>query len=370
MPEYIEYLEKRGLEMPSPDVCGTGWAHQLTLCGTMSGPVEASVPYFLAESTIDALQEKSKEDKPFFIALNFWGPHAPYYPSEPYASMYNKEDIPEWGNFNDDFTGKPGIYEQYRNAFIGEGSAKREWSECAEWAALYFGFATQIDHQIGRVLDELDKLGIADDTAVLFSCDHGDLCGAHGGMHDKGGVMVQEVYHIPFMGRLPGGKAGATCDHPISNLDIPATVLDLAGVEKDENIDGKSLVPVLEGKDIPEEWPDFIVTEFFGHHYSYETRMLVHNDFKYVFHPSDIDELYDLKNDPWEMTNLIKDDNHKEMRIQCRKRLLQWAKDNNDEVCILAGLYHERLDQPAEYNYAKGTWQAIRESKTTLIEEN
>jgi len=331
-PYYLDYLRARGLDRPTVTPVGTGYPNNLLLAGRMSGPVQASVPYFLAESAIEMMTAPADADEPFFLALNFWGPHAPYLPCEPYASMYDPDDIPPWGNFADDFAGKPPLYRRHHDSFVGQGNPTRTWAECAEWAAMYFGFATQIDHQIGRVLNALEENHLADDTAVIFSTDHGDLTGSHGGMHDKNAFCVEELMHIPLMARLPGGaEPGRTCDLPVSNLDIPATVMDLAGLDVPECFDGRSLGPILRG-DEPDDWPDHVVGECFGVHFAYETRMVVHGRHKYVFHPGAFDELYDLQADPHELENLIDSAGHAEVLRECRRRLLQWIRRTNDPL--------------------------------------
>jgi len=363
-PDYLEYLASRGLEKPEIEPVGSGWAHRLTLAGKLTGPLEASIPYYLAERAIEFLRERRKDQR-FFLALNFWGPHAPYLPSEPYASMYDPKDIPPWPNFDDEFENKPPIYRRYRDAFIGAGNPKRSWEECARWAALYFGFATQLDAQIGRVLEAMEELGLQDNTATLFSCDHGDLTGAHGGMHDKGGMCVQELYHIPLMGRVPGGASGDVCDLYVNNMDLSQTVLDLAGYGTREELDGRSLAPLLRGER-PDDWPDFTAGEFFGNHYAYEVRYVVHNGMKYVFHPGSTDELYDLETDPWELKNLIDDPGRADVLRACRKRLIDWSKASGDELCILCGLFQKRPEDGVA-PYTPKAMDQLRESPTVLL---
>jgi arylsulfatase A-like enzyme len=252
-----------------------------------------------------------------------------------------------------------------RHAFIGEGQPPRSWDECAAWAALYFGFATQIDAQIGRLLDALATAGLNENTAVLFATDHGDLTGAHGGMHDKGGMLCNELYHIPLIGRLPGGAAGATCTQPVSNMDLSRTVLDLAGASETDDLDGHSLVPLLRGEP-DDDRPDYAAAEFFGHHYAYEARLLIHNNFKYVFHPAAFDELYDLEADPWELTNLINSAEHHAIRDACRARLIDWAKATGDELCVLCGLFQER-EHGDLAPYTPASMHALRGSPTRLL---
>lgn len=364
-PLYRQYLADHGLELPTIEPIGVGWAQNVTLAGKLSGPVEASVPCFLAEYTLDLMERHRRErpEAPFFLALNFWGPHAPYLPSEPYASMVDPDDLEPWGNFDDDLTDKPPIYRRYRDAFIGEGQPPRSWDECARWAALYYGFAMQIDDQIGRVLKRLREYGWADDTAVLFSTDHGDLCGAHGGMHDKNAIMCQEVYHIPLVASVPWLREahGSICDAPITNLNLPATVLDLAGVSVPESFDAPSLRPLLEDP-ANQDVPDYAASEFFGNHFAYETRMIVQDQHKYVFHPGSLDELYDLKTDPWELHNRIDDPALKPMLDQLRLRLLHWMREHDDDLCIVSGLFEARQPWTPDTAapYGPGAMQALR----------
>ncbi len=121
-PEYRAYLERTGLPAPKIEADGAGWFNNTVLMGKLTGPVEASVPYFLAEETIATLRRYRAADQPFLIFLNFWGPHAPYLPSEPYASLYDPAAIPPWPNFEDSFEGKPTAHRRYRDAFYGEGN--------------------------------------------------------------------------------------------------------------------------------------------------------------------------------------------------------------------------------------------------------
>ncbi len=367
-PYYLDYLRTRGLDRPTVTPVGVGYPHNLLLAGRMSGPVEASVPYFLAESAIERITARADADGPFFLALNFWGPHAPYVPCEPYASMYDPADIPPWGNFADDFAGKPPLYRRHHDSFVGEGNPRRSWAECAEWAALYFGFATQIDDQIGRVLDALDNNGLADETAVIFSTDHGDLAGSHGGMHDKNAFCVEELMHIPMIARLPGAAApGRTCSLPVSNLDIPATVTDIAGLGVPETFDGRSLLPILRGEE-PQDWPDHVTAECFGVHFAYETRMVVWGHHKYVFHPGAFDELYDRQADPHELTNLIDSPEHSDVLRECRRRLLRWMRRTGDPLDRADFLFvqHHPWSPETVAPYGPGASAALRNEEPKL----
>lgn len=331
---YREYLARFGLNQPEVTPLGVGWRHNFALAGKLSGPVEASVPAYLAQRTIDRLEACSKTDQPFLIATCFWGPHAPYLPSEPFASQYDPDTIPPWGNFEDDFTDKPSLYRRYQEAFLGTGGEKRSWRECALWAALYFGFVSQIDAQIGRILQALDSLGLADNTLVVFTTDHGDLTGAHGGLHDKSAMMVEELYHVPLVVRWPDGRhAGERNSSLTSTIDVPATALAAAGAPTNG----------LDGFVLGEAKRDTLVSATWGNHFGYESRMITDGRWKYIFHPADRDELYDLETDPWEMTNRADDPAADVKLAALRGALIDWTAEHEDPLWDpLVNLYGDR----------------------------
>jgi arylsulfatase A-like enzyme len=342
--EYQDYLSRNDLEQGEIIPLGTGWSTNLLLRGKITGPVEASAPYFLAEQTIDMLKDYREGDMPFLHFCNFWGPHAPYLPTEPYASMYDAAQIPPWPNFYDDLNNKPNAHRRYRDAFVGEDNELRDWDEWSKWAASYFGFATMIDAQIGRILDALEELDMAENTVVLFTADHGEHCGAHGGIHDKFSMMYQEMVHIPFILRMPETAGGQVIRNPINNIDILPTLLELAGIEPERELDGRSLVPLLQQNDEAAEWEEDVFTVFYGHHnVTYQARMINDGRYKYVFNAPEIDELYDLVRDPWEMHNLIDDPDYEAIKKHKRDRLIHWTEKTDDELALwIRNLFAER----------------------------
>jgi arylsulfatase A-like enzyme len=296
------------------------------------------------------LKDYQADGAPFLLFCNFWGPHAPYLPTEPYASMYDPANIPPWPNFQDDLTNKPHAHSRYRDAFIGEGSPPRDWDEWSKWVASYFGFTTMIDAQIGRIFDALESSELADNTIVLFTADHGEHCGAHGGIHDKFSMMYQEMVRIPFILRLPDQDGGVVINQPITNMDIAPTLLTLAGIEWERDLDGRSLVPLIEPGSTP--WEKDVMGVFYGHHnVTYQSRMITDGHYKYVFNAPDIDELYDLEQDPWEMNNLIADPSYEEVRLHMQERLMYWTETTDDELALwIRNLFARRTrTSPEDY---------------------
>ena len=323
--EYADYISSRGLKKPEliySEKRGT------VEVGTLSGPVEACAPHFVVEFAIDLMErfseERGRTGKPFMLFVSFWGPHHPYFVPEPYASMYDPEDIELWPNFHDKLLNKPYVQKRFLNTW-GEPN-EDIWRKAI---AKYWGFCTFIDAEIGRLLDALKEMDLRNETVVIFSTDHGDMTGSHGGFWDKGPFMYEETYHIPIIIHWPGvTQEGRKCDKLVSNVDLATTVLDIAGVPLPDNLDGRSLVPLLH--DPNAEWPDDLMCEFHGHRFPYPQRMLRWDHYKYIFNTGDRDELYDLETDPYEMVNLIDDPIMIDMIKECRRRLAEWIHKTKD----------------------------------------
>ncbi len=347
-PEYQAYLKANGLELPhsfltaskrpvQPDavpddiltIPGATW-----LGGTLPGPAEACEPAFVASHAIDLMRDFAEDRRtngtPFFQVAAFWGPHHPYYIPEPYASMYNPDDIELWPNFHDELKGKPAAHDRHRRSFYHEhvNFSEHDWKKLI---AMYWGYCTFIDAEVGRLLDALEETGPADETAVIFTTDHGDTTGCHGGLFDKGSFMYEETYHIPLIARVPGMTTpGSRCDALVSNMDIASTILELAGVEVPEHHQGASFVPLLRDPDA--DWRDDLVCEFHGLRLPYYQRMLRWRHYKYVYNAADWDELYDLDADPHEMNNRIDDPALRDVADECRQRLLRNIRESRDVV--------------------------------------
>ena len=320
-PDGIELAETVYTEGPDP----------LLVAGTTSVPPEATRPYYLAERTIERLERNASSDDPFFHRTDFVGPHHPYVVPEPYASMYDPDEIEPWPSFDETFAGKPGAHEQYLRYRGVEGFDWETWSRAV---AKYFGFVTFIDEQMGRILDALDETGLADDTAVFHTADHGDFTGSHR-QFNKGPMMYEETYHVPLFARWPGVvDPGSRSGSFVRLLDLMPTFLELGGVEPPAGIDGRSLLPLLRGR-TPDDWPDAVVSQYHGDEFGlYSQRMLRTDRYKYVYNAPDVDELYDLRADPHELNNLSAHPEHRELRRELAGELATRMEATDDPLAL------------------------------------
>lgn len=293
-------------------------------------PVEASIPYYLANRIIDLLKEFARKRKtdgtPFFIRCDFWGPHLPYYIPEPYFSRYDQTKIPKFENFGDRFENKPYVHHSYS---LDWGVSELQWKIWRKVIAKYWGFVTLIDSQIGRVIDTIKDLNLDDSTAIIFTTDHGSMVGSHQ-LIDKGPFMYDEIYHIPLIISCPGLVEPNTVSNAfVTLMDLMPTFLGLAGINPPTEIDGKSLIPILSGR-TPSDWRQEVFTEFHGHPFFYPQRMIRTEDFKYIFNAPETDEFYDLKRDSHEMRNIVNQKSTLRIQKELQERLLIHMRETHD----------------------------------------
>jgi len=332
--QYKQHLADRGLPYPErvTEYAENGSGSRGTIgdgSGWLDARVESHPEYMVAERSIDLLREFAQDDRPFFFTTNFWGPHSPYLPSEEYKDLYDPSSIPPWPNFEDDLAGRPRIHAKYRQV-IYPNSAAASWDDWSRVVARYFAQATMIDSQIGRIVEELKRLGLYEDTVIVFTADHGETVGIHGGAFDKGAMAYEEVYHIPMIAKLPGSaQAGTTRDGWVSLIDLADTFCELAGTGM-TSTDGQSLLPLLH--DPSTAWREHLVSEFHGHRVPYTQRILWWQQYKYVMNAPDVDELYDLDADPAEMNNRIWDSSLSAPLADMRSRLLDHMTATADRL--------------------------------------
>ena len=305
-PDYLRYLDEHGYDhfRVSGEIRGRFPNGQPgnAIGGIFEGPVEATFSYFLAERAIELLERYAAEQKPFFLACQWFGPHLPYYVPAAYANLYDPVEVPLPPSMAETFAGKPMVQRHYAAHWSFDSFSPEQWQKLI---AMYWGYATLIDEQVGRVLAAAARLGLAGETATFFASDHGAFVGSHR-MQDKGPAMYDDTYHIPLVAHLPGGRRHAVEDRFVSLVDLPPTFLDLAGLETPATYAGRSLAPLLRGEEAP-GWREHILAEFHGHHFPYPQRMIRTRTHKLVINPPDVNELYDLVDDPYELVNRIDD---------------------------------------------------------------
>ncbi|MBE5816552.1 MAG: sulfatase [Clostridiales bacterium] len=299
-------------------------------------PVELDYSYthLAAERVIGEIERLSKGDKPWYVHMDNPQPHLPCRPCPPFDTMYSPSEVPQWGGFADDFENKPYIQKQQ---VLSWGLENMTWEDWSKTVAYYYGIISQYDDAVGRILNYLDETGLAEDTIVVYTSDHGDMCGSHR-MIDKHYIMYEDVCHIPLIVRY-GTKLEPhrVKDYVSQCLDLPPTLLELTGmpVKEEYGFHGKSMVSNLQGE---ESGCDWTVSTYNGQQFGlFCQRMIKQGNIKYVWNLTDTDELYDLEKDPYELCNRIHDSEYANILPKLRKMLLAELVRCKDPICSWAG---------------------------------
>jgi len=306
-----------------------------------------------AERFIDE-HAREHSDEPFYLQCWFYGPHFPICVPPPYNTLVDPEAIPEWPNFRDTLEGKPRIHAHEKWRWNAE---KIDWPHWQRIIAHSYGYVKLLDDVIGAILAALDRHGLADNTLVAFTADHGDNLGSHG-LFNKGFNFYEETMRVPLIVRWPGlPGTGPTCERFVSTLDLTETFLNAAGVAHGP-LHSRDLAPLLRGE--PVDWPDDVYAQFHGYETTlYTQRMVRTARWKYAYNPADIDELYDLETDPAELTNRAGDPACRDALDEMKSRMLRWmARVDDRQAFVLA--YHlgpnARMVGVEEFERQGGAW--------------
>ena len=247
-----------------------------------SSPVrlEDSKTHWIAAQACSLMDRYASSGSPWLIRTDFTDPHLPCRPSVPFAGMYDPDALEPWDSFGDKLENKPYIQRQQVRNWGLESLGWQDWKSCV---AFYYGMVSQVDDAAGIMLKKLDDLGLAGDTIVIYTSDHGDLCGGHG-MLDKHYVLYDDVTRVPLVIRQPDAAgAGSRAGEFVSNcLDLGATIRDLCDLEGVEAGHGRSLAPLLQGDRQPDR--DFAVSSSSGQQFGlYTQRSIRTADWLYVW---------------------------------------------------------------------------------------
>ncbi|MGB0583055.1 MAG: sulfatase family protein, partial [Limisphaerales bacterium] len=192
-----------------------------------------------------------------------------------------------------------------------------------EVTAAYYAMCEHIDHEVGRILEALEESGQRDNTIVIFMSDHGEMLGDHG-MYLKGPHFYEEAVRVPLVMRWPDKfKAGHQVDGLMELTDLCPTLLECAGIEVPNRMQGRSLCGQLKGEEDPARFRDFVFSEYYNswtHKDGYGTMLRTETEKIVVYHGTEEGELYELEKDPDEFENLWSSPNHTEMKLRLMKQ--------------------------------------------------
>lgn len=297
-------------------------------------PEEFHYTTWTGEVTRQHIQRAAGEGEPFFVWSSYHDPHPPYVVPEPWASMYNPADMQPGTLIPGELDAMPahfGLtqvaepdYSPWRETEYGNHgfhSHLVDEDQLRKDMAIYYGMVSFMDDQIGKTLDLLDELGIADNTIVIFTTDHGHFLGHHG-LFYKGAFHYEDLIRLPFIVRWPDRVTpGSTSNDLQSLVDLAPTMLDAITGERDGRMQGVSQLASWCNDAPVREWA---MTENRHQPTKLSLRTLVTDRYKItVYRGSDDGELFDLENDPEERRNLWHDPVHAAIKAELLLRLVQ-----------------------------------------------
>ena len=313
---FLHYYRKPGMPYYENQMIADDYLHEMQGKGhkditdtgiECNGSVARPWPYeeethptrWVADRTIDFLRRRDR-DHPFFLMASFVRPHPPFDAPQCFFDMYRgkqlrKPPVGEWAS--------PAGSREQSSPY---GVADPELLQEAQIG--YYACITQIDHQIGRIMEQLLLEGVLDNTYVLFISDHGELLGDHN-LYRKS-LGYEGSARVPFLLSGPGIPRGTVNDSVVELMDVMPTLLDACGIVVPDTVDGKSVLPLLKGG----EWREWVHGE---HLYEGESaQYIVTSHDKYLwFSGTGREQYFDLANDPQEMHNRM-DDPACQARIQ------------------------------------------------------
>jgi arylsulfatase A-like enzyme len=335
--------------------------------------IKGYVTDIITDLAIDFLKSRPK-DKPFFLMCHHKAPHRSWEPDEKHRAMFAERHIPEPSTLRDDYaTRTDAIRECTQKVFYDltrrdlklkppaelKGAARNQWlnvkptevevtvdgkPQTLRGEALkawkyqrymqdYLACVQSVDDNVGRLLDWLDENGLGTNTVVIYTSDQGFFLGDHG-LYDKR-FMYEASVKMPFIVRWPGvTKPGSVQEAMAINPDFAPTFMEMAGLQAPADMQGRSLVPLLEGR-IPADWRTSYYYRYYHDpgdhntraHYGVRTttRKLIYFWKKHQW------EMYDLVKDPDELHNLYNDPAQKEMIAKLKTELYRLKREVKDD---------------------------------------
>lgn len=300
-------------------------------------PEEYHYDTWIAERTNAMLEQYKNKDESFFLWSSFLDPHPPYFVPEPWDTMYDpdkltipsivegehrnnpphfkmtQEENPDFSSYMDSGYGLHGCH-----------SHLYDKDELKKDIATYYGMISLMDKYIGRILDKLEELGLAENTIVVFTTDHGHFYGHHG-LIAKGPFHYEDMIKVPFIVRYPNKvPSGKVSESMQSLVDVAPTFLDMLNLPVPNCMTGLAQSEVWYGN--RDKVRDHIICE--NHHDPYSVHLKTYVDERYkltVYYNKSYGELYDLKADPMEVNNLWDNEEYSSLKSQLLLKYI-WAE--------------------------------------------
>ncbi len=310
-------------------------------------PIEHCKPKFLEIKACDFLRRHRNE--PFILYVNFLEPHMPFF--GPLDNEHDPKEVILPSNFHDPLeANEPLRYRVKREACIKHyGPGENEYRQLI---GRYWGLVTQVDRSVGAILQTLEILGLADNTIVVYTSDHGDMMGAHQLVEKS--VMYGEAVKVPWLMRIPWlTKQQQVMKGRFSHIDLVPTLLELMGKPDEKKFPGRSLVPPIKSgrpapRDVFIQWnpksgalkvkkggTKLALKDQLKRVENEHTRTVITpNGWKLCLSDVEKCQLFDLNDDPGETTNLYDSGQHQDVINRLTKKIRRWQESVQDTVVV------------------------------------
>ena len=270
--------------------------------------------------------ERQDGSRPFFLYCAFTAPHDPRTPPHDWADVYRPEAMPLPANF-------AGIH-HFDNGEMWVRDEKlagfpRTAEDTRRHIAEYYGMISDMDEKVGEMLAALSRNGLAEDTIIVYTADHGLSVGQHGLLGKQN--LYDHSVGVPMILRGPGVAAGKRVDALTHTFDVYPTLCELAGLEIPESVDARSFMPLVEGTTGE-------IRPYLHSVYKHVQRMAQDQEWKLIAYRSDGDQgsdrtqLFHLASDPWELNDLSADVDAAAERKRLERELVRWQHETGDPV--------------------------------------
>ncbi len=286
-------------------------------------PQDGYITTLLSRYAVEFLEEQSGSDEPFFLYLSHKAVHGPFTPEPEYDGSLEEKPfvLPQSSEFlTNNEKNRPRWLLDQRNSWHGMDFPLHTDTSVEDLYKSYCEALRSVDDSIGAVTDQLKKMGIYDETLIIYMGDNGYMFGEHG-LIDKR-VAYETSSRVPMLMQCPELIEGGTVvDEVVANIDIAPTVMEAMGVQKPAHMDGRSFLPLARGEEIP--WRDYFLYVYYWepNYPMTPTHFSLRGDqYKLITYYGlyDTDELFDIQADPEEQNNLIHDPEfaaiHKQMQ--------------------------------------------------------
>ena len=266
----------------------------------------------LTDYAVEWLKQQQGAERPFFLYLSHKAVHANFTPAECHEGRYAEVpfELPASGDPDDpEYQRQPRWLRDQRNSWHGVDFPYHSDLDVARYYKRYSESLLAVDDSVGRVLDQLEKMGVLDDTLVVYMGDNGFMFGEHG-LIDKR-VVYETSIRVPMLMRCPALFPGrGVLEQVVANIDVGPTILHAAGLKTPTHMDGRSVIPLLRGETT--DWREYFLYVYYWEKnfpHSPTVFALRGDRYKYITYYGlwDTDELYDLQADPGETDNLVDD---------------------------------------------------------------